>query len=72
MAPSCDTSIKTDGASSDIIPGPAEKFLHSSGVGICNHGHTARRQGDRRRGSLQQAGHPFEVATPSAVRPRHL
>jgi hypothetical protein len=43
MAPSCDTSIKTDGASSEIIPSPMEKFSHSVRVGICNHTHTARR-----------------------------
>jgi hypothetical protein len=59
MAPSCET----DGASSEIIPG-AEKFLHGSGVGICNHGHTARRMSlhcafSRRSGCV---GHPRREA----------
>jgi hypothetical protein len=43
MAPSCNGSIKIDGASSEIIPSPMEKSLHGSGVGICNQGHPARR-----------------------------
>ena len=40
MGFSCETSIKTDGASSEIIPGSTEKCLHSFKVGTCSRGHT--------------------------------